>query len=173
DQYLPGGTGLDSTAVPSADVFAAVRALGISGLDTLALDSLGTTAMQRRRVRQRADSAFLDTLQHAVLDDTTAEAIRILLRKRREQVSTVIDSWFAVFGLDLFRNKTSQGEANATAAADPTYRFGPGDQLVLYLTGDIQASYKLPVTREGFVVIPNVGQINVAGLTRSQLEDAL
>ena len=173
DQYLPGGTGLDSTAVPSADVFAAVRALGIAGLDTLALDSLGATAMQRRRVRERADSAFLDTLQHAVLDDTTAEAIRILLRKRREQVSTVVDSGFDIFGLDLFQNKSSQGDINATAAADPNYRFGPGDQLVLFLTGDVEKSYKLAVTREGFVVIPDVGQLNVSGLTRSQLEDAL
>src|SRR6185437_12402476 len=64
DQYLAGGTGADSLAAPSADVFAAVRALGIS--DTLGLDSLSMQAAARRRVKAFADSAFLDTLRRSL-----------------------------------------------------------------------------------------------------------
>src|SRR5437868_10130036 len=46
DQYLPGGTRPDSTFVPGEDVFAAVRALGLT--DTLAVDSLTTFAKTKR-----------------------------------------------------------------------------------------------------------------------------
>ena len=45
--------------------------------------------------------------------------------------------------------------------------------LVLILTGDVEESYTLNVTREGFIVIPQVGQVYVANLTMGQLEDQL
>src|SRR4051812_13521579 len=47
DQYLPGASQGDSTAVPSTDVFAAVRALGLG--DSLVVDSLSKTAKTRRQ----------------------------------------------------------------------------------------------------------------------------
>ena len=56
---------------------------------------------------------------------------------------------------------------------DENYRLGPGDVLVLILTGDVERSHTLEVTREGFVVIPQVGQVYVANLTLGQLEDQL
>jgi polysaccharide biosynthesis/export protein len=56
---------------------------------------------------------------------------------------------------------------------DENYRLGPGDVLVLILTGDVEEVYTLNVTREGFVVIPRVGQVYVANLTMGQLEDQL
>jgi protein involved in polysaccharide export with SLBB domain len=45
--------------------------------------------------------------------------------------------------------------------------------LVLILTGDVEEVYTLNVTREGFVVIPQVGQVYVANQTLGQLEDQL
>ena len=42
---------------------------------------------------------------------------------------------------------------------DENYRLGPGDRLALVLTGDVSQSYTLDVTREGFVVVPQAGQI--------------
>ncbi|HEY4215959.1 MAG TPA: SLBB domain-containing protein [Gemmatimonadaceae bacterium] len=171
DQYLPGSTSTDSTAVPSDDAFAALRALGIG--DTLAVDSLRSRARVRTATTARLDSAFLDTLRKAMMNDSTRAAMRALLRSKdlqREQA----DSGFAVFGLDLFQNdQTKQFDPNSSGAADANYRFGPGDKLVLFLTGDVEKSYPLTINRDGFVVIPDVGQINVAGLTRDQLDDLL
>ncbi len=169
DQYLPGGSG-DSTAVPGTDVFAAVRALGLA--DSSSVDSLSIAARRHRAVTARTDSAFMDTLQRALRDDSTRAAIRSLLDSRKLQ-REVSDSGFKVFGLDLFERESSLFNPNSSAATDANYRFGAGDQLVLILTGDVEKSYKLSVTKEGFVVIPDVGAVNVAGLTRSQLEDAL
>jgi polysaccharide biosynthesis/export protein len=171
DQYLPGGTRGDSLALPGEDVFAAVRSLGLG--DSTAVDSLSRLARGRRQVKTQSDSAFMDTLRLALKNDSTRDALRIFLRSRELQRS-VADSGFDVFGAELFKEGvTSFDPTLGGGGADPNYRFGAGDQLVLILTGDVEKSYPLTVTRDGFVVIPNVGVVNVAGLTRSQLDDVL
>jgi polysaccharide export outer membrane protein len=77
------------------------------------------------------------------------------------------------FGSDLFARATSQFQPLLTGPVDPDYRLGPGDQFVLILTGDVELAHQLEVTREGFVVIPQVGQLWVNGLTLAQLSDML
>ncbi|HEX3867649.1 MAG TPA: SLBB domain-containing protein [Gemmatimonadaceae bacterium] len=168
DQYL-GSAKVDSTLVPGDQVFAAMRALGIG--DSTEIKSLTTRARSQRH--NPADSiAFLDTLQRALQNDTIADAIRTVLRSRSDRLQ-LADSGNKIFGLDLFSGATTQFDANAGGAADPNYRFGPGDQFFLILTGDVEKAYQLRVTPGGVVVIPDVGAVNVAGQTRAQLEDAL
>ena len=78
-----------------------------------------------------------------------------------------------LFGLETFRRATTRFQPAQAGPVDENYRLGPGDVLVLILTGDVERSYTLEVTREGFVVIPQVGQVYVANLTLGQLEDQL
>lgn len=56
---------------------------------------------------------------------------------------------------------------------DPHYRLRPGDRLLLTLTGDIEQSHELEITRAGFIVIPQVGQVFVNTLTFAQLNEML
>ncbi|MBK9065304.1 MAG: SLBB domain-containing protein [Gemmatimonadetes bacterium] len=44
---------------------------------------------------------------------------------------------------------------------------------MLILTGDVELAHELVVTREGFIAIPQVGQLYVSNLTLGQLEDLL
>lgn len=83
------------------------------------------------------------------------------------------DSGFAIFGMDMFARRTTEFDPNLGGPVDENYRLGPGDRLVLILTGDVETSYVLDVTREGFVVIPQVGQLYVANLTLAELNDLL
>lgn len=78
-----------------------------------------------------------------------------------------------IFGRALFQGATSQFIPLTTGPVPSDYRLGPGDELVLALTGDVEAAYELPVTREGWIVIPDVGRILVNGLTLDELEDVL
>jgi len=41
------------------------------------------------------------------------------------------------------------------------------------MTGEVELAHRLDVTREGFVFIPQVGQLYVANLSVRQLEDLL
>lgn len=78
-----------------------------------------------------------------------------------------------VFGVDVFRRSKTQFLPLLAGPVPPDYKLGPGDQLVLILTGDVELAYTLPVTREGFILIPQVGQVYVASLTLEQLRGVL
>src|SRR5436305_443609 len=55
----------------------------------------------------------------------------------------------------------------------PDHRIGPGDVLALIITGDVEGAYTLQVMREGYILIPQVGQVHVANLTLEQVRDVL
>lgn len=78
-----------------------------------------------------------------------------------------------VFGVEAFRRTTTQFFPLLAGPVPPDYRLGPGDVLALILTGDVEQTHTLQVAREGFVVIPQVGQVHVANLTLDQLRDVL
>jgi protein involved in polysaccharide export with SLBB domain len=78
-----------------------------------------------------------------------------------------------VFGVDVFRRSTTQFLPTLAGPVPADYTLGPGDHLVLILTGELEFAYSLQVTREGFVLIPQVGQVFVANLTLDQLRDVL
>jgi polysaccharide export outer membrane protein len=145
DSYL-SGTADTSTAMPGADVMNAVRFLGL--VDSQEQDSL--TA-----IRAAADSGRRVTPGLAPVERAAAGP-----RSR-------------IFGLDVFRRSTSQFEPDLAGPVDATYKLGPRDVMALILTGGVENSYSLEVTREGFVVIPQVGQVYVANLTLDQATDVL
>jgi len=78
-----------------------------------------------------------------------------------------------VFGVDVFRRTTTQFLPLLSGPVPPDYKLGPGDNLVLILTGDVELAHTLSVTREGFILIPQVGQVFVSNLTLDQLRNVL
>ena len=155
DSYLPGAeSGAGASAASSAEVVAAVRSLGI-------VDS--TEAAQLESV-----------LRPTVPIDPTLQATPgAVAPPPRDTTPPPAPSDTAVFGSEVFARAGALGVENPAGPVDEGYRLGPGDRLVLILTGDVEAAYTLDVTREGFVVIPQVGQLPVANLTLAQLESLL
>jgi polysaccharide export outer membrane protein len=78
-----------------------------------------------------------------------------------------------VFGVDVFGRATTQFLPVLAGPVSPDYRVGPGDRLVVILTGDVERSYTLLVGPEGFVLIPLAGQVFVSNLTVHQVTDVL
>jgi polysaccharide export outer membrane protein len=171
DAYLPDATG--TAAEPTDSVFKAVRALGIAdSVDVATLQGANSGQFGPPAGRAARDtSAVMKPGSTAFLDDTLRMARTA--RDSARIIATATDSGFTIFGLDVFRSSTSQFEPSLAGPVDANYRLGPGDRLVLILTGDVEASYQLDVTREGFVVIPQVGRVDVANLTLGQLESVL
>ena len=79
----------------------------------------------------------------------------------------------SIFGLNIFAGATTQFDPNLAGPVDANYRLGPGDRIVLIITGDAERAFTLDVTREGFVVIQGIGEIPAANLTLGQFEDQL
>ena len=78
-----------------------------------------------------------------------------------------------VFGRKLFQRATSQFEPSLTGPVPDDYQLAPGDRLQLVLTGAVENGYLLEVTRDGWVVVPEVGRVPVAGKTLSELRETL
>jgi protein involved in polysaccharide export with SLBB domain len=78
-----------------------------------------------------------------------------------------------IFGLDVFRRTTTQFDAATAGPVDAGYRVGPHDVLALILTGGVEAAYSLEISPEGFVVIPQVGQVFVSNLTLDEITNVL
>ncbi|MES3032841.1 MAG: SLBB domain-containing protein [Gemmatimonadota bacterium] len=184
DPTSAGATGLPGTAgmqggnpmMPTSDVFNALRELGIA--DSSDFDFPGDTNRTRRIRGDSLQTPFDTTLDSRIPQDVRGRDGRPLtpyeqyLYLRSDSIQR--DSGLKVFGMELFSSRNaSQFDANLAGPVDPSYRLGAGDRLVLILTGDVEQAYTLDVTREGFVVVPQVGQISVANLTLAQLEDLL
>src|SRR5436309_923658 len=90
-----------------------------------------------------------------------------LIRTRAESVQS------RVFGVDVFRRSKTQFLPLLSGPVPPDYRIGPGDVLALIITGDVEGAYTLQVMREGYILIPQVGQVHVANLTLEQVRDVL
>jgi polysaccharide biosynthesis/export protein len=171
---ISGGLNRDA-ALPSSDVFSALRELGIA--DSSDFDFPGDTLRTRRLIGDSLETPFDSLLDPRIPQETRNKMGRRLTPFEQYQWlrsdSIQRDSGLKVFGMDLFTRRNSQFDANLAGPVDPGYRLGAGDRLVLILTGDVEQGYTLDVNREGFVIIPQVGQISVANLTIGQLEDLL
>ena len=124
------------------------------------------------------DADFLQALaQMGLFNDLTAPEPRNALGLPRDSlaraVEAVEDAVLTVFGRSVFSGATMQFQPLTSGPVDPDYPLGPGDQVQLILTGDVELAYLFDVTREGFIVIPDVGQIVVNGLTLGDLTDRL
>jgi protein involved in polysaccharide export with SLBB domain len=92
---------------------------------------------------------------------------------KTDTLVAVPDSTLQVFGRSIFSSRTTQFAPVAYGPVDPSYQLGPGDEIHLVLTGDVELAYPLEVTREGAIVIPDVGQMFVNGLTLEGLRNTL
>lgn len=73
-----------------------------------------------------------------------------------------------IFGSELFSNSAMGFEPNLRIATPVNYILGPDDELSIDVYGVSETHYKLKVTPEGSIYIPNVGPVYVAGLTVDQ-----
>ena len=79
-------------------------------------------------------------------------------------VSQIVDKPLRRFGANLLVPDSRDFTAPSTTAVPPDYRINPGDELLIGLTGSVQASnLRLTVSPEGQIFVPRVGAIDVAG----------
>ena len=77
------------------------------------------------------------------------------------------------FGLDIFSNAPSTFTPTTDIAIPDRYVLGVGDQLSIQIYGKENAEYVLPISREGNVLIPNVGPVKIVGLGFSEMKSFL
>src|ERR1035437_10201033 len=74
------------------------------------------------------------------------------------------------FGYNIFTYAPTTFEPSVNIPAPKSYVVGPGDEIVISLWGATQIVHKLTVAKDGSIYIPDVGIVNVNGLTIKDLK---
>lgn len=69
-----------------------------------------------------------------------------------------------VFGSSLFKRKDLTFEPSLNIPTPTDYQLGPGDVLNIEVWGASQNSFRLKISSEGQILVPNLGPIQVSGL---------
>ena len=77
------------------------------------------------------------------------------------------------FGYDFFLQAPSTFLAATNIPVSPNYIIGPGDNLKIYLYGNVNRQFTVEVSREGELFFPDIGPVYVAGMTFDDVKEIL
>ncbi|WP_286976317.1 SLBB domain-containing protein [Acetomicrobium sp. UBA5826] len=77
------------------------------------------------------------------------------------------------FGFDFFRQAPSTYAPVMAVPVGPDYVVGPGDEIRISIWGMIEDQWSVTVDRDGNLSLPGAGVIGAAGMTFSQLQQAI
>ena len=110
--------------------------------------------------------------QYLQVEDSTMENItkeKTEIEKKNEAPSASKTR----FGAYLFNNSNLTFEPNTNISTPKNYIINLGDQIIITIWGNSQASYQLVVNRNGQIHIPDIGPVYVAGLSFENAEKRL
>ena len=70
-----------------------------------------------------------------------------------------IQSFQINFGYNLFSGNPEIFQQSVNESVDPNYLVSPGDEIILMLWGDTELNQEFFVSRDGYIFVPNLGQI--------------
>jgi polysaccharide export outer membrane protein len=95
-----------------------------------------------------------------------ADTTYFYLSKKLSKVKKQLDSISVTlrqFGYDMFQNTLKEPPVFAPVADN--YILGPGDELYIDISGELNNSWILNINRDGSIVLPYIGNINLWGRT--------
>ncbi len=157
--------------------------LSIQELGVLA-QSRGMPAREVSKLRSRLNEVRSQTDQQG--QDTQTGIGRQAENDSVPDTADVLDSLLTreepvpeqqVFGANLFRDRAISFEPSMNIPTPIDYTLGAGDEIVINIWGAAEANYQLTISPEGVIRIPNLGPIQLDGLSmqdaRSQILDRL
>ncbi|WP_285009899.1 SLBB domain-containing protein [Pedobacter faecalis] len=128
--------------------------------------------IQKLRVRvariRAGSSSLTDTTRSGNSQGRQINDNNLSRRDSVSRVNVLEDLKPKIFGSQLFANSNISFEPNLRMATPRNYVIGPDDELLLDLSGDNEASYKLRVSPEGVIRVQYVGNVTVGGLSIEQ-----
>lgn len=134
------------------------------------IENDNTTASDRQVRAQTRDATNRE-------DDLARGEVRPLLQtppppsEFERYVSQLVDKPLRRFGSSLLVPGSRDFTAPPTTTLPPDYQLNPGDEILIGLTGAVEASnLRLTIDSEGRVFIPRVGAVNVGGIRYGDLQ---
>eukprot|EP01132_Coremiostelium_polycephalum_P012980 gene12980-15856_t len=112
-------------------------------------EELGKLRARVARIRKQGDAGGDKTVPKVVEDDSRQYTDT---SSKKGNGTDVLESLKPkIFGADLFKNNNITFEPNLRMATPKNYVIGPDDELLVDLTGDNEASYRLKVSPDGTI----------------------
>jgi protein involved in polysaccharide export with SLBB domain len=169
------------------DLLAASAALGarstLEGTDRIPRDVTGATRIMEETSSSQATTsqARRDALAALQVKQATATAPQVIHQPTPYNLLSLRDLYTQVpeqnavlkrFGADVFLTRgLASREIPIDLPVGPDYVVGPGDGLTISLWGGVSQSFTRIVDREGKIMLPEAGEIVVAGLTLGKTEE--
>lgn len=100
----------------------------------------------------------------SVLQENAKEALAPVTLDERIQ-SQALRGELKQFGYDGFADAVTTASPTQVLPVPPDYVISPGDTFIVQVFGATDLEYRLVVTRDGRLLVPEVGDLNVGGLT--------
>ncbi len=86
------------------------------------------------------------------------------------QFPTEISRDLHQYGYDFFSKDISTFTPITNVPVGTGYIIGPGDNFTIHLWGRVEKSYSVSVTRDGSIIVPSLGTLDVSGLSFAELK---
>ena len=123
-------------------------------------------------VELNVDPSVLGLLEDSQLAEVVEEDSQSPSLKEEVQTQAIGDK-LEQFGYDIFNRVPTTFVPVENIPVPPNYQIGPGDTIVVQLYGKQNVEYNLVVTRDGRILVPEYGPINVGGLTFEEAKELI
>jgi protein involved in polysaccharide export with SLBB domain len=89
------------------------------------------------------------------------------------EIPGLVSGKLTQFGYDVFQRPVSTFSPVTNVPVGPDYVVGPGDGFTVTLWGRVNAQYAVEIDRNGQIALPEVGVLNVSGMTLKAMQDYL
>ena len=79
--------------------------------------------------------------------------------------TTILNLRKKLYGFGIFNNPNISFETSLKIPTPKNYTLGTDDELIIDINGFSEEHYNLPITAEGFIRVPKVGNVFVSGIT--------
>ncbi|MDO6719979.1 SLBB domain-containing protein [Psychrosphaera sp. 1_MG-2023] len=151
--------------LPREQQVALAKQYGVDINDVIPSTNTANNYQQERQVSQpaRVENAFSKDELQQTQQIKDIESTSQIGKANKEQA-------LKLFGYDIFSGQASGFEAMANMPVPGEYILGAGDEIQVQLFGKEQQSASITIDRSGVFFLPELGPINVAGLTFSEFK---
>ncbi len=97
--------------------------------------------------------------------ETEAGSMDVIAADIAEQNGEEEESAKDIFGQTIFTNRNLTFAPSANLPTPINYRLGPGDEVIIDIWGTNQATIRQTISPEGYLNIPDIGLVNLNGMT--------
>ena len=106
-------------------------------------------------------------------DHENLDSVENLLQEMESHEQTGVVKNDEVFGRSIFNTRNLTFEPSMNLATPPSYRLGPGDEVIIDIWGASQNTIRQQISPEGTIQIEKVGPVNLNGMTVAAANDYL